>query len=219
MRLYGLIFSSVLTALFAAGCAAPQSKTAAYSVKALKPGNPAAVSVKVSLGHGAVYVMEGDRLLMAAATCIGLPEKPTPKGHFTITNKIAQKRSGSYGFFVNGNDIEPGESARPKSGKFVGYPMAYWCEFSPAYGFHSGYVHPVPRTHGCLRLHKTVAPKFFALVNKGTPVDIAQHQPEDEKFGHLVSRPTDYQDPDPPAEFMVSPRVFEQPQLPLLEDI
>ncbi|MEI6872194.1 MAG: L,D-transpeptidase, partial [Verrucomicrobiota bacterium] len=87
----------------------------------------------------------------------------------------------------------------------------YWCEFSPAYGFHAGYVHPVPRTHGCLRLHKTVAPKFFALVREGTPVYIAQNLPEDRKFAAQVERPTDYRDPDPPAEYMISTKVFEQP--------
>jgi hypothetical protein len=89
--------------------------------------------------------------------------------------------------------------------------MAYWCEFSPAYGFHAGYVHPVPRTHGCLRLHKTVAPKFFALVREGTPVHIAQSVPEDLKYSAQVAHPTDYQDPDPPAEFMISAKVFEKP--------
>ncbi len=194
-----------------ASCAAPKSKEKPYSVRALRPLNPQAVQVKVSLSQQIVYVTEGDHLLMAAATCVGLPGKPTPEGSFKITAKIAQKRSNSYGFFVNGGEISPGEAAKPLPGRFVGYPMAYWCEFSPAYGFHAGYVHPVPRTHGCLRLHKTVAPKFFALVREGTPVYIAQNLPEDRKFGAQVERPTDYRDPDPPAEYMISTKVFEQP--------
>ncbi len=85
------------------------------------------------------------------------------------------------------------------SGQYVGYPMAFWCEFKPEYGFHQGYVWPVPRSHGCLRLHHNVAPKFFALVHVGTPVDIAQTQPEDATIGANVQRPTDYNDPDPGA--------------------
>jgi hypothetical protein len=89
--------------------------------------------------------------------------------------------------------------------------MPYWCEFLPGYGFHAGYVHPVPRTHGCLRLHQTVAPQFFALVNEGTPVDIAWEQPEDAAYASRVARPKDYLDPDPPAAFMISQRVFEPP--------
>jgi hypothetical protein len=208
------------SSLILAGCVAPDNsaKRHAYEVTALKPANPAAVQVKVSLGTQTVYVTEGDRLLMAAATCVGLPEKPTPKGNFRISGKIAEKRSNSYGFFVNGNSIEPGEAAHPKPGRFVGYPMAYWCEFAPAYGFHTGYVHPVPRTHGCLRLHKSVAPKFYELVRIGTPVNIAATQPEDATHGAKVLRPTDYLDADPPAEFMISPRVFERPAGPLLKE-
>ena len=81
-----------------------------YNVVAYKPHNPDAVKVKVSLQNQAVYVMEGDRALMVAATNVGLPAKPTPRGSFRVTNKIAKKRSGSYGFWVNGNTIIPGTS-------------------------------------------------------------------------------------------------------------
>jgi hypothetical protein len=202
--------------LLLGGCATPHPKDPHYSVTALRPASQESVQVKVSLRQQAVYVMEGDRLLMAAATCIGVPEKPTPRGTFRITQKIEHKRSNSYGYFVRGAEIEPGEARNPKPGRFVGYPMAYWCEFAPAYGFHSGYVHPVPRTHGCLRLHKSVAPKFYALVKEGTPVSIADEQPEDARFSAQVARPTDYKDPDPPAELMISDRAFEKPAGPLL---
>jgi hypothetical protein len=198
------------------GCAAPRAKDVHYSVTALRPNSPESVSVKVSLSQQAVYVLEGDRLLMAAATCVGVPEKPTPRGTFKITEKIERKRSNSYGYFVRGNEIEPGEARNAKPGRFVGYPMAYWCEFAPAYGFHTGYVHPVPRTHGCLRLHKSVAPKFFALVREGTPVSIADTQPEDAKYADQVKRPTDYKDPDPAPELMISDRAFEKPEGELL---
>lgn len=213
---FGLQVSALL---YIGGCVAPRPETPVYNVTALRPQNPEAVRVKVSLSKQAVYVMEGDRLLMAAATCIGLPEKPTPRGQFRITGKIAEKRSNSYGFFVNGNGIEPGEAARPRGGRFVGYPMPYWCEFSPGYGFHAGYVHPVPRTHGCLRLHQTVAPKFFALVKEGTPVSIAQEQPEDAVFGAKVAHPTDYKDPDPPAALMISQKYFAPTPGPVLSDL
>jgi len=216
-RLLSFVFhAAVLVGV--AGCATPPPEVS-YSVRAIRPTNMDAVKVKVSLRTQIIYVMEGDKMLMAAATCIGLPEKPTPKGQFRITNKIPNKRSNSYGFFINGNGIEPGEAAHPKSGRFVGYPMPYWCEFSPGYGFHAGYVHPVPRTHGCLRLNNTVAPKFFALVKEGTPVNIAYEQPEDANYASQVARPKDYKDPDPPAEFMISDKFFAPAPGPLLHDL
>jgi hypothetical protein len=216
-RILTLALQSAVVTLLAA-CAAPPHEVS-YSVRAAAPRNREAVRVKVSLSRQIVYVMEKDEVLMAAATCVGLPEKPTPRGQFRITNKMADKRSNSYGFFVNGRGIEPGEAAHPRPGRFVGYPMPYWCEFSPGYGFHAGYVHPVPRTHGCLRLHNTVAPKFFALVKEGTPVNIAYEQPEDAQYALKVARPTDYLDPDPPAAFMISQRVFAPAAEPLLEGL
>jgi hypothetical protein len=190
---------------------------APYNPPAHRPKNPANVRVKVSLQNQMVYVMEGNRPLLVAATCIGTPSNPTPKGNFRVIDKIERKRSNSYGFSVSGNTITPVKAGAAR-GRYVGYPMAYWVAFYPAYGFHEGYVHPGPRTHGCLRLHKSVAPKFYALVRMGTPVNIASTQPEDATIGKNQPRPTDYNDPDPPAAFMVSPAVFEPPKGPLFVD-
>ncbi len=113
-----------------------------YHVTAYRPHDPSAVRVRVSLSQQNVYVMEGDRCLMAAAISVGLPAKPTPKGSFTIYSKQEHKRSGSYGFSVQGNRIIPSTGGGP--GRYVGYPMGYSCEFAPAYGFHQGFVHPYP---------------------------------------------------------------------------
>ncbi|MDB4947330.1 MAG: erfK, partial [Labilithrix sp.] len=158
------------------------SKSDNYDSPAYRPHNPSAVRVKVSLSQQMVYVMEGNRPLLVTATCVGMPQKPTPRGNFTVYNKIAKKRSGSYGFGVSGGTITPAEASKAR-GRYVGYPMPYWVEFSPGYGFHSGYVHPFGKSHGCLRLHPNVAPKFFALVREGTPVNIANSQPEDAILG------------------------------------
>src|SRR5438093_12689887 len=76
-----------------------------YRVTAYQPNDPSAVRVKVSLSKQNVYVMEGDRCLMAAAISVGLPNKPTPRGSFTIYSKQEHKRSGSYGFSVQGYRI------------------------------------------------------------------------------------------------------------------
>ena len=112
--------------------------------------------------------MEGDRLLMGAQANVGRSGAVTPSGHFHITNKDKTKRRVS----------EPD----------AGYPMAYWCEFAPAYGFHEGFVWSSPRTHGCVRMHKEAAARLYALVRIGTPVDIAESQPEDAKYAKDVTR-------------------------------
>jgi hypothetical protein len=204
------------SAVWLSGCAGTKTVgLGRYDAVAYKPNNPENVRIKVSLQNRAVYVMEGDRPLLVTATAIGTPSNPTPKGNFRITNKIARKRSNSYGFAVNGDSIVPTKAGQAR-GRYVGFPMAWWCEFYPAYGFHEGAVWPTPRTHGCLRLHKNVAPKFYALARSGTPVNISESQPEDATIGRNLRRPTDYNDPDPPASYTISDRVFSTPSEPLL---
>ena len=62
-----------------------------YHVTAYRPHDPSAVRVKVSLSTQNIYVLEGDRCLMAVACSVGISSKPTPKGSF----KITQSRSKS----------------------------------------------------------------------------------------------------------------------------
>lgn len=190
----------------------------AYHVVAHRPHNPENVRVKVSLSKQNVYVMEGDRCLMMAATTVGIAKKPTPKGNFKIYSKQEHKRSGSYGFRVQGNRVIPAEAGANIPGRYVGYPMGYWCEFSPSYGFHQGYVHLQPRSHGCLRLKGEAAAKFFALVRIGTPVNIADSQPEDATLGPKIQRIDDSKTPDPPGSVVITDAAFTKPSGPLLED-
>jgi hypothetical protein len=187
-------------------------------VVAYKPRNPDAVRVKVSLNTQNIYVMEGNDVLMAVQGCVGTVQKPTPKGNFRVYLKLEKKRSNSYGFRVSGNNITGAKSSDPVPGRYVGYPMGYWCEFAPAYGFHHGFVHPAPRTHGCIRLTKEAAPRFFALVKLGTPVSIADSQPEDATIGKSVARVDESRLPDPSAELMISDAAFFKPAGPLLLD-
>lgn len=214
------LLTSISTAGFLTSCGTSPSVSSggAYHVVAHRPQDPSKVRVKVSLSQQNVYVMEGDRVLMAAATTIGIAAKPTPKGNFKIYNKIEHKRSGSYGFRVQGDRIVPAESGQNIPGRYVGYPMGYWCEFSPAYGFHQGFVHTRPRSHGCLRLKGEAAAKFYALVRNGTPVNVADSQPEDATVGPKIQRVDDSKTPDPPASVAVSDAAFTKPSGPLLVD-
>ena len=177
-------------------CTTTGGQPGKYTVKAFKPHNPNNVVVKLSLSTQNLYVKEGDRLLMAVQGCVGKPASPTPSGRFTIISKDKKRRRVS----------EPD----------AGYPMAYWCEFLPAYGFHQGFVHPYPHTHGCVRLHKEAAARLFALVKIGTPVYIAKSMPEDSQYGHFVRKLDESRDPDPPREYLHSPRWFTDPVGPLL---
>ena len=169
-----------------------------YRVVAHKPNDPSKVEVFLSLKTQNVYVMEGDRLLMAAVTNVGKPGAATPTGDFTIYNKEKKRRRQS----------EPD----------AGYPMAYWQEFKSAYGFHEGFVHPYPHTHGCVRMHREAVARLWALTSIGTRVHIRESLPEDQKYGSQVMRLDQSKDPDPPRSYMMSDAWFKDPPGPLLVD-
>ena len=186
-------------ALFLTSCGTMTTVSSGnYHVIAHKPNDPSKVVVKLSLKTQNLYVMEGDRLLMAVQGNVGKPGAATPTGDYTIYNKEKKRRRAS----------EPD----------AGYPMAYWCEFKPAYGFHEGFVHPYPHTHGCVRLHREAAARLFALTRIGTPVHIADSLPEDKEFGSQVRRLDQSKDPDPPRSYMMSDAWFKDPPGPLLVD-
>jgi lipoprotein-anchoring transpeptidase ErfK/SrfK len=152
----------------------------AYDVPTKLPANPRNVRVKVSLSKQRVYVMEGSTLLLAMPVSVGSPGSPTPAGSFTIFNKDHKHRANTHGYAYSGNDIMQTFLAKKRPGLlFKGTPMPYWCEFKPNYGFHTGWVKHQPCTHGCIRMHENLSPKFFRLVSVGTPVSIAYSQPED----------------------------------------
>ena len=160
-----------------------------FDPPASRPHNPGNVRVKVSTTKQAIYVMEGSRVLMATPCSVGTPQAPTPKGNFTIFHKDFEHRRAS----------SPG----------AGYPMTWWCEFAPAYGFHWGFVKPYPCTHGCIRMPNKSAAKFFALVKTGTPVNIAVSQPEDATVGATLPVLDDSTLPDPPDSYLHSRQFFE----------
>jgi hypothetical protein len=194
-----LLCLGATAALFLTSCGSMTSVSSGnYRVTAHRPHDQSKVEVKLSTSTQNVYVMEGDRLLMAVQGNVGKSGSETPKGSFTIYNKIKNKRRIS----------------QPDAG----YPMAYWCEFKPAYGFHEGFVHPRPRTHGCVRLHREAAARLYALARIGTPVHIATSLPEDTKYGHLVRKLDQSRDPDPPRSQMMSESWFNDPPGPLLVD-
>lgn len=171
------------------------AKYKSFDVPASRPSNPSAVRVKVSLSKQVAYVMEGSRPLLVMPVSIGRAEKPTPRGNFTIYGKNHHRRANTHGDAYLGSKANPTAMQKtylkdkPSGWNFSGTPMPYWCEFKPGYGFHTGWLKPQPCSSGCLRMHENVAPKFFALVKNGTPVNISYTQAEDATLGQNVPRP------------------------------
>jgi hypothetical protein len=153
-----------------------------------QPSNPAAVRAMLSTGAQRLYLLEGDKIILATPVTVGKPSTPTPRGNFRIYSKQIERRRAS----------SPG----------AGYPMTYWMEFLPAYGMHWGFMDSKPDTHGCVRIPLKAAKKVFTLVRVGTPLNVASSQPWDSTIGKQLPTLDDSSLPDPPLSYMLSPKVF-----------
>jgi hypothetical protein len=188
----------------------------AYDRPATLPTNPSNVHVKVSLSKQMIYVMEGSKALLVTPASVGTRSTPTPRGSFRIFKKDHYHRANSHGFAYSGGNIKKCYiSSKPRGWSFKGTPMPYWCEFKANYGIHAGWMKDRPCTHGCIRLHVNVAPKFYRLVSNGTKVSIAQSQPEDATIGRNIPRPPDAGPlPDYPGALMLDQKIFTMHKTP-----
>lgn len=186
-----------------------------YDLPAKLPGNPNNVRVKVSLSRQRTYVMEGSEILLAMPVSVGAPHSRTPLGSFRISGKEEKRRSTTHGFAYHGASVRKTTlSRRPPGWSFKGTPMPYWCEFMPDYGFHTGWVKHHPCTDGCIRIHENLAPKFFQIVQVGTPVSIAYSQAEDATHGSIPLPPDAGPIPDYPPSFYLGDGYFKQHKTP-----
>ncbi|MGD7653572.1 MAG: L,D-transpeptidase [Verrucomicrobiales bacterium] len=187
----------------------------AYDRPASLPSNPDKVRVKVSLSKQRTYVMEGDKMLLVMPVSVGTSATPTPSGNFTIYSKQAKRRANSHGYAYKGDQVKQCRVGnRPSGWSFKGTPMPYWCEFKSAYGFHTGWVKHHPCTHGCIRMHENLAPKFFRLVKTGTPVNISYSQPEDASHANIPLPPDAGPLPDYPGSMYVGDGYFSRHKAP-----
>lgn len=191
-------FSIQLLAVITAAAALSSCKTVhrgtyghQFDPPATRPTNPSAVRVKVSTGAQRIYVVEGNKVLLATPCSVGT-NGSTGAGSYRITYKEAKRRRQS----------EPDR----------GYPMAYWMEWKSAYGMHWGYVKPYPCTHGCIRMPMKAAAKVFAMTQVGTPLSIASSQPEDATIGKTLPRIDDGPLPNPDKSYLLSAKFFEDNQ-------
>jgi len=217
-----LLATALVSALAFSSCSKGISQLSAYHAydrPATLPSNPGAVRVKVSLRHQMVYVMEGSKPLLIAPCTVGTASAPTPQGNFTIFNKTQYKRANSHGWAYSGNQSKKALiGSRPSGWSFKGTPMPYWCEFKANYGIHTGWVKPYPSSHGCIRMHENLSPKFFRLVKVGTPINIATTQPEDSTIGQNIPRPPDAGPlPDYSPQMYIGDGYFKQHKSPTFE--
>lgn len=205
--------ATCLVALVVTSCSTPRPDGVEIYRRYDRPArfakDPGAVVVKVSVARQRAYVMENGKPLLVMPVTVGDAETPTPTGDFRITRKQATRRATDFGFSHRGDRIEKCyRSETPSGWSFTGRPTPYWCEFKPGLGFHTGWIKHFPASDGCLRMHANLAPKFFHLVQVGTPVSIRRTQPEDAKYANIPLPPDAGPFPDYPSSYYLDDAVF-----------
>jgi lipoprotein-anchoring transpeptidase ErfK/SrfK len=199
---FGLLFLPAVLAL--ASCAtkpkpAPVPQKQAFKLyewnSDLAAKSRGSSSVVIYLDRQKAYFYKGDQQVGWTYVATGTPGHPTPSGHFKVMEKTADKISNLYGRLVDfeGNvvqsDFNLSKETLPEGCQFKPARMPLYMRLkSDGTGMHVG---PIPRpgkpaSHGCIRLPRAMAERFFANVSIGTPVTIHQHgpaegSPEDEK--------------------------------------
>jgi lipoprotein-anchoring transpeptidase ErfK/SrfK len=150
-------------------------------------------SVVIYLDRQKAYFFKGDDQIGWTYVATGLPAHPTPSGNFRIMEKTVDKISNLYGRLVDsdGNTVQGDFNLAKET-------LPEGCQFKPARmplymrlkgdgtGMHVG---PIPRpgkpaSHGCIRMPRAMAERFFANVGIGTPVTIHQSGPAEEAAGN-----------------------------------
>jgi lipoprotein-anchoring transpeptidase ErfK/SrfK len=133
--------------------------------------------VIINLSEQRAYLVERGRVTLISPIASGKPGWSTPTGSFSILRKDIDHRSGSFGSVVNAagrvlNSNATPASRVPPGGHFRPAPMPYYMEFSPGIGMHAGYLPGYPASHGCVRMPRDLAARFFEQVQIATPVTV-----------------------------------------------
>ena len=133
----------------------------------------------ISVAKQRGFLMKGDEVVIDYPVSTGRRSHPTPKGQYTILEKLADKSSNAYGriYDAEGNVVNSDADSRkdtvPEGGKFVGAPMPYWMRLTwDGVGHHVGNVPRYPASHACIRGPRAVMPIVFRKTKVGTPVSV-----------------------------------------------
>ena len=161
--------------------------------------------IVIDLDEQRAYFYRGDRMVGVSIVSTGREGYDTPSGEFRVMEKDPTHVSSIYGDYVDHSDrvvmenVDVTKDKRPPGTIFRGAPMPYFLRITGAIGMHAGYLPGYPASHGCIRLPKKMAVRFYQNAAIGTPVVIrSQAAPEyapsqdaderDERFGSMMER-------------------------------
>jgi len=133
--------------------------------------------IRLNRDEQKAYFYKGDELVGVSPISTGKSTHTTPAGRFKITQKNKDHESSLYGVIRDRatgmivNDDADTRKHRAGPGQvFEHAPMPYFMRFNGGIGMHVGHLPGYAASHGCVRMPKEMAVKFFEAVDLGTPV-------------------------------------------------
>lgn len=188
--------ASLMAVALAAGLSSCATKKPVLTAATAKPkfvmyhwegdGVPGAPSIIIYLDTQKAEFYRDNKLVGWTFVATGRASHPTPTGSYNIIEKTRDKISNLYGKLLdaNGNvvdsDFNTSKEEMPEGHQFVAARMPLFLRLrNDGVGLHVG---PIPRpgataSHGCIRVPRYMAEKFFANTSIGTPVTILATTP------------------------------------------
>ncbi len=136
-------------------------------------GNP---SIVIDLTQQKATFLKNGQEVGRSAVSTGSKGFKTPVGSFKIIDKISNHVSSLYGNYVNAEgevvvaNVDATKDKCPAGAKFRGAPMPFFMRVHGGVGMHAGHLPGYPASHGCIRMPRGAAQRFFENAPKGTPV-------------------------------------------------
>lgn len=181
-----LIFAAIATG-FLGGCVTkppppppppPAKPSPLYTWDDSGAKGPSRIVVDVSQQRA--YFYRGETCVGETRCSTGKKGFETVSGNYQVTQKNKDHVSNLYGNFVNGSgeivkrDVDMSKMKVPDGCTFKGAKMPFFMRFTSGYGLHAGRVPDYPASHGCVRLPRTMAQRFFENSTVGTPVEVRE---------------------------------------------
>jgi len=135
-------------------------------------------SIVIDLGSQTATFYKGRQPVGRSPVSTGREGYGTPTGDFKVIQKNKSHVSNLYGDYVDsaGNVVKANvgvnRDRRPPGSVFRGAPMPFFMRIHGAVGMHAGYLPGYPASHGCIRLPRGAAQRFFENAPLGTPVRV-----------------------------------------------
>jgi len=135
-------------------------------------------SIVIDLGTQTATFYKGRQPVGRSPVSTGREGYGTPTGDFKVIQKNKNHVSNLYGDYVDsaGNVVKANvgvnRDRRPPGSVFRGAPMPFFMRIHGAVGMHAGYLPGYPASHGCIRLPRGAAQRFFENAPVGTPVRV-----------------------------------------------